>query len=74
MGVYLETKHPGYFRDRPGFEMEDLLYAELLKHDLGSWRNAREICLWGCRAFPRTRWGGWGNSGTAEGVVAAEQC
>ena len=46
MGVYLETKHPGYFRDRPGFEMEDLLYAELLKHD--SWRNASEICLWCC--------------------------
>lgn len=48
MGVYLETKHPGYFRDRPGFEMEDLLYAELLKHD--SWRNASE------RAYSSGKW------------------
>lgn len=44
VGVYLETKHPGYFRDQLGFEMEDLLYEELLRHGLGTWRNASESC------------------------------
>jgi len=44
IGVYIETKHPGYFREQLGLEMEDLLYEELLRHNLGSWRNASQTC------------------------------
>lgn len=44
VGVYIETKHPEYFREQLGLEMEDLLYEELLRHNLGNWRNASETC------------------------------
>ena len=44
IGVYIETKHPGYFRERLDYDMEELLYEELLRHNLASWKNATEIC------------------------------
>jgi glycerophosphoryl diester phosphodiesterase len=44
IGVYIETKHPGYFREQLDLEMEDLLYEALLRYNLTTWQSASEIC------------------------------
>ena len=44
IGVYLETKHPGYFCEQLDLEMEDLLYEALLRYNLTTWQRASEVC------------------------------
>ena len=44
VGVYIETKHPDYYKERLDFVMEDILYETLLRYNLANWKAASEIC------------------------------